>query len=161
MRNWTVGGAIIESAEGLCLVRNRRRNGSLDWSPPGGVIEHGEPIVEGLTREVAEETGLVVTAWEGPLYTVRIEAPDMGWVLTVEAHRALAYEGVLEINDPDGIVVDVGFHPLEHCALHLESGDIWMREPLMAWLAAPWSTSRHFGYVAFGTDRTSLRVERR
>ena len=161
MREWTVGGAIIESADGLCLVRNRRRNGSYDWSPPGGVIEHGEDLVVGLTREVAEETGLIVSEWTGPLYTVRIEAPDMGWDLTVEVHRALGYSGELAIADPDGIVVDVGFHPAEACADHLTVGDVWVREPVLAWLEDPWSSRRHFGYVARGTDRSQMVVERR
>ena len=54
MRDWVVAGAVIEGADGLLLVRNRRRDGSEDWSPPGGVIDEGETILEGLTREVAE-----------------------------------------------------------------------------------------------------------
>ena len=58
MRAWLVGGAIVEGPDGLLLVRNRRRNGALDWSPPGGVIDAGESVLEGLTREVEEETGL-------------------------------------------------------------------------------------------------------
>ena len=76
MRDWLVGGALIESADGLLLVRNRRRDGSHDWSTPGGVIEEGEDLLVGLAREVEEETGLVVTEWAaGPLYEVRILAP--------------------------------------------------------------------------------------
>ena len=39
MRDWLVGGAVIEGPAGLLLVRNRRRDGSFDWSPPGGVID--------------------------------------------------------------------------------------------------------------------------
>jgi 8-oxo-dGTP diphosphatase len=30
----------------------------------------------------------------------------MGWHLRVEAHLAVAYEGELRVDDPDGIVVD-------------------------------------------------------
>jgi len=70
VRNWTVAGGVVVSDEGLLLVQNRRRNGSFDWSPPGGVIEvaDGETVVDGLTREVEEETGLRVLEWAGPLY---------------------------------------------------------------------------------------------
>jgi 8-oxo-dGTP diphosphatase len=91
MRDWVVGGALILSDEGVLLVQNRRRNGSQDWTPPGGVIDEGETLLDGLTREVQEETGLRVTEWAGPVYEVHCEAPDLGWSLRVEAHVALAY----------------------------------------------------------------------
>jgi 8-oxo-dGTP pyrophosphatase MutT (NUDIX family) len=103
VRDWLVGGALIESDDGLLLVRNRRRDGSHDWSTPGGVIEEGEDLLAGLAREVEEETGLVVTEWVGPVYEVRIVAPQMGWRLRVEAHRAIVQRRAA---DPDGIVVD-------------------------------------------------------
>ena len=60
----------------------------------------------GLAREVEEETGLRVTEWEGPLYEVRATAHEMGWVMRCEVHRALAFEGDLVVDDPDGIVVE-------------------------------------------------------
>ena len=63
VRRWTVGGALIESGGSLLLVRTRRRGGRHDWTPPGGVIDPGETLVDGLAREVAEETGLVATAF--------------------------------------------------------------------------------------------------
>ena len=88
VRDWLVGGALIESPDGLLLVRNKRRDGSHDWSTPGGVIEEGEELLAGLAREVEEETGLVVTEWAGPVYEVLIVAPEMGWRLRVEAHVA-------------------------------------------------------------------------
>ena len=47
-----VAGALIEGPDGLLLVQNQRRNGSLDWTPPGGVIEihEGETVLDGLAR---------------------------------------------------------------------------------------------------------------
>ena len=115
MRDWVVGGALILSDEGVLLVQNRRRNGSHDWTPPGGVIDEGETLLDGLTREVEEETGLRVTEWAGPVYEVRCEAPDLGWRLRVEAHVAVAYEGELHVDDPDGIVVDARFVDVDTC----------------------------------------------
>ena len=116
MRDWVVGGALIVSDDGVLLVQNRRRNGSHDWTPPGGVIDEGETLIDGLTREVEEETGLRVTEWAGPVYEVRCEAPDMGWRLRVEAHIAVAYEGELHVDDPDGIVVDARFVDVAACS---------------------------------------------
>ena len=48
MRHWTVGGALIRHGDGLVLVSNRRRDQSVEWTPPGGVIDEGETVLEGL-----------------------------------------------------------------------------------------------------------------
>jgi 8-oxo-dGTP pyrophosphatase MutT (NUDIX family) len=53
----SVAGVVIDE-NGRTLVIQRRDNGR--WEPPGGVLERDESIVEGLLREVREETGLVV-----------------------------------------------------------------------------------------------------
>jgi 8-oxo-dGTP pyrophosphatase MutT (NUDIX family) len=146
MKEWVVAGAVIEGPDGLLLVQNLRRNGSLDWSTPGGVIDEGEHVLAGLAREVEEETGLQVTEWEGPLYEVETWAPAMGWHLRVEVHRALRFHGTLRVDDPDGIVVDARFVPIDGCDQHLDGCHPWVREPLVAWLAdraAPRVTHRY------------------
>ena len=104
VRRWLVGGALIRHGDGLVLVGNRRRDKSLEWTPPGGVIDQGETLLAGLTREVFEETGLIVNAWSSRCYTVTVEAPEMGWRLTVEAWEADDVSGEICIADPDGIV---------------------------------------------------------
>jgi len=53
----SVAAAIVDE-DGQFLVIRRADNGH--WEPPGGVLELGESIEEGLVREVAEETGLCV-----------------------------------------------------------------------------------------------------
>jgi 8-oxo-dGTP diphosphatase len=160
VHEWTVGGAVIEGPEGLLLVRNRRRDGSVDWTPPGGVIDPGEAVVDGLAREVREETGLVVTRWAGLLYEIEAHAPDLGWVLRVEAWQAASWEGELEVADPDGIVDEARWVPTVDCAGHLDGGSPWVAEPVGEWLSAPWSGQRTFGYRIAGTDRASLVVTR-
>lgn len=162
MRAWVVAGGLIEGPEGLLLVQNRRRDGSLDWSPPGGVIEvaDGESVREGLTREVEEETGIRVTEWTGPVYEVEAVAAEMGWTMRVEVHRAVAYEGELHVDDPDGIVVDARFVDVDACAGHLELCHQWVREPLGAWLSERWEDSRSYRYRVDGADRGSLSVVR-
>jgi 8-oxo-dGTP diphosphatase len=163
MRDWVVGGAIILDADaGLLLVRNRRRNGSHDWSPPGGVIEihDGESILDGLAREVEEETGLRVTAWDGLLYEVVTEAPGLGWRLRAEIHLANTWEGELRVEDPDGIVVDAAFVDPLVCSGHLDTCHPWVREPLAQWLDERWVESRPFGYHVDGADLQSLVVTR-
>ena len=50
--------AVITDDHGRALLIQRRDNHR--WEPPGGVLELGETIHDGLRREVREETGLDV-----------------------------------------------------------------------------------------------------
>ncbi len=162
VRDWVVGSAVILGDEGVLLVCNRRRNGRHDWSPPGGVIEvhEGEALLDGLAREVEEETGLRVTRWAGPIYEVEAEAPDLGWRLRAEIHLAVAYEGELQIDDPDGIVVDATWVAACDCPSRLAGCQPWVREPLTDWLDQRWVDSRPYGYRVDGADPATLVVTR-
>jgi 8-oxo-dGTP diphosphatase len=161
VREWLVGSALIEGPGGFLLVKNRRRDGRFDWSPPGGVIDEGEDVLGGLTREVEEETGLVVTRWEGPLYSVEAEAEGMGWHLRVEVHRALEYSGELHVDDPDGIVVDAQFMDADACGAELVAGS-WLptHEPIVEWLAERWTEQRGYRYRIDGEARESMTITR-
>jgi 8-oxo-dGTP diphosphatase len=50
--------AVVVDDSGRVLVIQRRDNGR--WEPPGGVLEIEESILDGLKREVREETGLII-----------------------------------------------------------------------------------------------------
>jgi 8-oxo-dGTP diphosphatase len=160
VREWLVAGGIVESNDGILLVQNRRRSGSLDWSTPGGVIEvhAGESVVDGLTREVEEETGIIVTEWAGPVYEVEAVAEGLGWLLRVEVHQAVAFHGDIAVDDPDGIVVDARFVPLGNCGAHLESCQRWVREPLGAWLQERWLEPRIYRYHLEGDHMPAITV---
>lgn len=160
VREWTVAGGLIEQDGRLLLVQNLRRDGSLDWTTPGGVVDPGEGVLEALSREVAEETGLSVTGWEGPVWQVEALAPDMGWTLRVEVHRATGFEGTIAVEDPDGIVVDVAWHDVEGCHDCLATSWIPQREPMLAWLGERWFEPRTYRYRLHGTDRDSADVVR-
>src|SRR5947208_10379810 len=50
--------AVITDDHGRALLIQRCDNGR--WEPPGGVLELGESIEDGLRREAREETGLEI-----------------------------------------------------------------------------------------------------
>lgn len=149
---------MIEGPSGVLLVQNRRKNGSLDWSTPGGVVDPGEEIVEALGREVAEETGLVVPEWVGPIYHVDVQAPVLDWHLTVEVFRAPEPDGTIHIDDPDGIVVEARWFDADECADPLDGNQRWVTEPLVAYLAERWAEPRTFRYLVERRDGDGLDV---
>lgn len=158
LRHWQVAGGVVSDDRGVLLVQNQRRNGELDWSTPGGVIDPGETAVEGLTREVAEETGLQVVTWNGPIYRVEVLAPDAGFFLVVEAHQAMSFAGTVAIDDPDGIVVGAEFVDLVGAGQRLDSAPPWVAEPLLAHLADGIDDGRTFRYRVEGRSRTQRTI---
>jgi 8-oxo-dGTP diphosphatase len=54
-------GALIFQGLRILLVERGREPLKGYWSLPGGVLETGETLEEGIRREVLEETGLTVT----------------------------------------------------------------------------------------------------
>ena len=159
LRHWQVAGGVVVDARGLLLVQNQRRNGELDWSTPGGVVDPGETAVEGLTREVREETGISVASWDGPIYRVEVLAPDAGFHLRVEAHRAQGFSGAVQVDDPDGIVISAEFVDVVTARRRLHGGSPWVVEPLLAHLEHGIEDGRVFRYLVEGR-RTDRRVTR-
>jgi ADP-ribose pyrophosphatase YjhB (NUDIX family) len=161
MREWKVAGGLLADERGLLLVANTRRNGSIDWTTPGGVIDEGESPIEALGREVAEETGLYVPCWERLCWTVSVEFIEMEMSLDVEVHLAESFEGKLDIDDPDGIVTAAEFVDRQGVVDRLTGASLWVAEPLHEWVAGPWNDVRHYDYVARGSRSSELRAERR
>ncbi len=58
-----VGGVVIAD-ERVLLVRRASEPMRGEWSIPGGLLETGETIAEGVARELCEETGLTVRVLE-------------------------------------------------------------------------------------------------
>lgn len=54
-----VGGVVIDGDRAL-LVRRGTQPALGEWTIPGGLLEVGETLTEGVAREIREETGLTV-----------------------------------------------------------------------------------------------------
>jgi 8-oxo-dGTP diphosphatase len=57
-------GAVIVSGHRVLLVRRDSEPLRGEWSVPGGLLELGEKLRDGVRREALEETGLVVEPGE-------------------------------------------------------------------------------------------------
>jgi 8-oxo-dGTP diphosphatase len=55
-------GAVVIEGDRVLLVRRAQPPLKGEWSLPGGALELGETVQQGVVREVLEETGLVVVA---------------------------------------------------------------------------------------------------
>lgn len=128
---YTVASGIIVQEHEILLVQNKRRNGSLDWSTPGGVVDPGEEIVEALQREVIEETAVVVNGWSQPLYTVDVEFVGREMSLHAQVFRANGFGGEVHVDDPDHVVVDACWADLAAAKPLLETSPPWVYEPLL------------------------------
>ena len=55
-----VGAVVLDDQRRVLLVLRGGIPMKGEWSLPGGVLETGETMIEGMKREILEETGLVV-----------------------------------------------------------------------------------------------------
>lgn len=55
-----VGGIVIDARGNVLLVKRGNEPRKGHWSIPGGLLELGESLAEGVAREIREETGLTV-----------------------------------------------------------------------------------------------------
>lgn len=67
-----VGGVVIRDSSVL-LIRRGREPLKGEWSIPGGMLELGESLEDGVKREVLEETGLRVRPLEALMVFDRVQ----------------------------------------------------------------------------------------
>jgi 8-oxo-dGTP diphosphatase len=126
-----IAAAIVRDGDTLLLVRHGAPGEEPYWSTPGGVLEEGELVTEGLAREVREETGLEIVDPGRVAFVVQIDnrrplqvhesrGPGGGYLATVWTFDVARWTGLVQPNDPDGFVREARFLPIEEAVGHLE-----------------------------------------
>jgi 8-oxo-dGTP diphosphatase len=87
-----IGGVIIEDGRTL-LIRRGSEPLRGEWSIPGGTLELGETLEEGVARELLEETGIVVRVVELIEVFDRIYPDDRS--IEAPAHRKPRFHYVI------------------------------------------------------------------
>ncbi|HEY0191988.1 MAG TPA: NUDIX hydrolase [Kofleriaceae bacterium] len=87
-----VGAMIFDAGGRVLLVERGHPPAAGRWSVPGGKLEPGETLAQGVAREVREETGLVVEV--GALACV-VEAITDAYHYVILDHHARVIGGAL------------------------------------------------------------------
>lgn len=146
MKRIQVAAGILMQGDALLLVRQVHAGRDF-WSLPGGVVEEGETVLDGLRRELEEETGLVPRGPVELAHVIELRTADfvsLAHVFCVPDWRRspAAPEG-----DPDGEVLAWEFTPLPLARERLRALP-WpaMREPILAHLDG--DPQRFYSYAA-------------
>jgi hypothetical protein len=79
----------------------------------------------------------------------------------VAVYRALSWSGDIVLDDPDGIVFDASFHPVDLCRDRIAAAPLWVSEALTDWLGERWCDVRRYAYrVVAGSHLGDFIVER-
>jgi 8-oxo-dGTP diphosphatase len=105
------------------------------WVLPGGLVAPGETLLDGLRREVREETGLHVTSVQQFVYCTQIVDPAHNRQTIAYLFLIDGWQGEFGAADPDGEILQVAWVPFAETVSRLEVGG-WrgMREPLLSYL---------------------------
>jgi 8-oxo-dGTP diphosphatase len=123
-----IAAAILRYSDELLMVRQAGPGEEPFWSVPAGRIEPGEFALEALVREVKEETGITVLDPGLVAFAAQVDDRRDGWFATVWTFD-VAWEGVIEVADPDGLVLEVAWVPLDEACRRL---DLISWQPLTA-----------------------------
>ena len=131
-----VGAIVTRDHAEILLVGNDYGSDELVWNLPGGAVDPGEDLIQAVSRELFEETGL--TAIEvGPLaWIVQAILAEKRPFIIGFVFEVTAWEGQVSIeNEVDhGDVQQAKFVPFDDAAVCMIEGN---RTALRDWLADP------------------------
>jgi 8-oxo-dGTP diphosphatase len=130
-----VGGVIVDGDQ-VVLIKRKYEPLAHRWSIPGGALEVGEPLEDGVARELLEETGLRVRV--GPVIEVfdRILRDEDGRVkyhFVLVDYLCLPVGGALQAGDDVSEAEWAHFDALTPYDLTDKATQVLQRAREMAW----------------------------
>ena len=120
MRELHIVAALVRRGDELLMVRQAAPGEQPVWSIPGGRVEPGEFVTHALSRELAEETGLLVQDPGRIAFTAQVDDRRDGFFATIWAWTVGTWGGVLAPADTDGFVREAAWVPLPEALERLE-----------------------------------------
>ena len=114
--NFSIGCAGVVMREGRALLVQRGwQPGAGSWQIPGGYVEHDEPILTAVEREVLEESGVVARARDVIAFRHSIGGSIGGPSTNLYVVFRLDYvEGEPQVDHDE--IADAGFYTLDEMA---------------------------------------------
>ena len=118
-----VGVVINDSNEILLVKQYRPPTQSFTWELPGGGTDEGEDHKTALIREVKEEAGVVIEIIEswGESYPMPSIASEKSFLFLAKTSASIPEK---DHGEPDELIEDVRFIPLDEALEMIESGEI-------------------------------------
>lgn len=140
-------GVLAEHRHQVVLVREEYPGwGGPYWNIPSGRVEEHETPGQGACRELAEETGLVVTTTDLVL-VVTSSVESRGKCRQAWTFKAAIANPSLDVQDPDGLIQDARWFPIDEAVAVLR--DLPYRplsEPAVALLDGQVEEGGHWFY---------------
>jgi 8-oxo-dGTP diphosphatase len=137
----------------VVLVREEYSGwGGAFWNIPSGRIEDHETPCQGASRELAEETGLIVPPADLYLHsTCEVAGTDKinrAWNFTVDVGNP-----TLRVRDPDGVIQEARWFPADEAARLLRALPYRpLSEPSVALLTGHVASGAHWAYTSAAED---------
>ena len=152
-------GILRQNRNILLAQQQGRDDPTPSWVLPEGMVEDGELLIEALRREVRQETGLDVMQVGVLAYLTQMDNPLENTQSFTFVFEIAAWSGVLQINDPDSVILKVEFTPIHEAILRIQELP-WqaMREPAAAYLSGEYSPGKLWIY-RLEAEKTERRLE--
>ena len=157
-----VAGIIRRGDEILMVEQQGPDNPTSMWVLPGGRVEPGELLSEGLAREMREETGLTMHGISRLAYLVQHSNvtpwANLADVITVFVFEIADWDGDIRVSDPDGFILQACFVPVADAIHKLETTLPWrtMSEPPIAYFRGEASAGTMWFYRSKGNGKDEL-----
>jgi 8-oxo-dGTP diphosphatase len=130
---------LLRRNNSLVMVRQKISGSpNLFWTVPGGLVESGELIMDALSREIKEETGVEVLGDLQLVSTSQIDRPKYKTQTLAFIYEIGEWHRNLQTQDPDGEVLGVELVLLSDAIHRLMHNRGWpgIHIPLLAYLQA-------------------------